>query len=169
MLNTNSVIQLLECASHRTQVHRKKTLSAVTGKWQQQTLTLTSLITAWGSVWLAIACSLLSFLHFFMSFQTVCCQGSKYANMPENRRPCCTAAVFHIHKLPCSISHNLPISRNRIPVTYGWRYLLDVSSNKRAETYNKCLPPRSVHRQNSIEVTGSFQPVLLRRQGVIFC
>lgn len=94
---------------------QKHCLSAVTGKWQQQTLTLTSLITAWGSVWLAIACSLLSFLHFFISFQSVCCQGTKYAHMPKNR-PCCTAAVFDIHKPPCSIIHNLPTTRNRIGV-----------------------------------------------------
>lgn len=52
--------------------------------------------------------------------------------------------------------------------SYGRRDFLDVSSNMRAETYDKCLPPRNLHRQNSIEVTGSFRPVLLRKQAVIF-
>lgn len=53
--------------------------------------------------------------------------------------------------------------------SYGWRGdFLDVSSRMKAETYDKCLPPRSLHRHNSIELTGSFRPVLLRKQAVTF-
>lgn len=74
MLNINSVtLMLLEHSSCVIQVYRKKKLFDCS-HWQMTTTnSLTSLITARSAVLLAIASSLLPFLHFYISlyFSTV--------------------------------------------------------------------------------------------------
>lgn len=145
MLNTNSVILLLECASHRTQVHRKKTLFGCS-HWQMTTANSYIDISDYSMRLSMISNSLLitvisTFL--YMSFQSVR-QGSKHANMLKNRRPCCTAAVFHIHK-PAALQHYPQFTYFKKhncceSHSYGWRGdFLDVSSNMRA--CDKHLPP----------------------------
>lgn len=139
------------------QVHRKKMLFNCS-HWQMTTTT-TSLtdISACNMRLGIVSNSLLitvisKFLYIFLEWvlsgegkeRKNMCQTSPEDSVPKyakkQERPRCTAAAFPIHKPPPSFIHSLTITRTRVGVRvsgYGWRgNFPDISSNRRAETYN---------------------------------
>lgn len=176
------------CSQNTPLVRRNYTdsehpLTAVSGNWhQQQTLSLTSLLTARGSVLLTVVCSLLLFLHFFFSGV----YGVKVAKKKITIKKWCAKPFLrtwnnilkdkkaHVVLHPQTFLHHQSIIKLSQEIELLWEPVV-MAGEEISQMYLSvwgCRHTTGVDAQEActgrIERTPSFGSVLQRKQAVTF-